>query len=156
MTAKVRNPDYAVGYGRPPEHSRFKKGRSGNPAGRRRYAQSERGWRLLRQEANRKLMLREGDKIERITAIRAAIRSLFVSAAKGKTAALKMILQAMSETAAADREGAPTKICRIIVDPNQPRDLSKLTGTEVDELERLLSKARKPEELSEGVMDEFR
>ena len=143
MTAKVRNPDYAVGYGRPPEHSRFKKGRSGNPAGRRRYAQSERGWRLLWQEANRKLMLREGDKIEKITAIRAAIRSLFVSAAKGKTAALKMVLQAMSEIAAADGEGTPRKIYRIIVDPNQPRDPSKLTETEVDELERLLSKARK-------------
>ena len=100
--SEARNPDYTVGYGRPPEHSRFKKGRSGNPAGRRRYAQSERGWRLLWQEANRKLMLREGDKIERITALRAAIRSLFVSAAKGKTAALKMVLQAMSEIAAAD------------------------------------------------------
>jgi hypothetical protein len=37
---------------------------------------------------NRKLMLREGDRIEKLTAIRAAIRSLFVSAAKGKTAAV--------------------------------------------------------------------
>jgi hypothetical protein len=26
--------DYKVGYGRPPHHSRFKKGQSGNPAGR--------------------------------------------------------------------------------------------------------------------------
>lgn len=26
--------DYPVGYGRPPEHTRFQKGRSGNPAGR--------------------------------------------------------------------------------------------------------------------------
>jgi Family of unknown function (DUF5681) len=147
MTAKgkQRNPKYAVGYGRPPEHSRFKKGRSGNPAGRHGDAQNERGWRLLWQEANRKLMLREGDRIEKLTAIRAAIRSLFVSAAKGKTAALKMVLQAMNETAAADRDGAPRKIYRIIVDPNQPRDLSKLTESEVDELETLLSKAGKTE-----------
>ena len=27
--------DYEIGYGRPPEHSRFKKGQSGNPKGRR-------------------------------------------------------------------------------------------------------------------------
>ena len=27
-------PDYAVGYGKPPQHSRFKPGRSGNPKGR--------------------------------------------------------------------------------------------------------------------------
>jgi len=46
-------------------------------------------------------MLREGDKIEKLTAIRAAIRSLFVSAAKGKTAALKIVFQAMNEIAAA-------------------------------------------------------
>ena len=91
------------------------------------------------------LMVREGDKIEKLPAIQAAMRSLFVSAAKGKTAALKMILQAMSETAAADSKEAPTKICRTIVDPNQPTDLSKLTGTEVNELERLLSKTRKTE-----------
>jgi len=26
--------DYAVGYGRPPRHTRFEKGRSGNPKGR--------------------------------------------------------------------------------------------------------------------------
>src|SRR5207245_199402 len=87
-------PNYAVGYGRPPGHSRFKKGRSGNLAGRRRDAQSERASRLLRQEANRMLMLREGDKIEKLPAIRAEMRSLFVSAAKGKTAALKMIAAA--------------------------------------------------------------
>lgn len=90
-------------------------------------------------------MLREGDRLEKLPAIRAAIRSLFVSAAKGKTPALKMVLQAMTEFAAADSEGTPRKIYRVIVDPNQSRDLSKLTETEVDELERLLSKARKTE-----------
>jgi len=90
-------------------------------------------------------MLREGDKIEKLTAIRAAMRSLFVAAAKGKTAALKMVLQAMNEITAADSDGAPRKIYRVIVDPNQPKDLSKLTDTEIDALERLLSKARNAE-----------
>src|SRR6185312_4761958 len=32
----------AVGYGRPPEHTRFKKGTSGNPAGRRRKVEGDR------------------------------------------------------------------------------------------------------------------
>lgn len=31
---KDKNRDYEVGYGRPPKHSRFKKGQSGNPSGR--------------------------------------------------------------------------------------------------------------------------
>src|SRR5437899_6447947 len=29
-----RERDYAIGYGKPPVHSRFRKGRSGNPGGR--------------------------------------------------------------------------------------------------------------------------
>ena len=32
-------PDYAVGYGKPPLHSRFRKGTSGNPQGGRRHRQ---------------------------------------------------------------------------------------------------------------------
>lgn len=31
---KRQNKDYEVGYGRPPKHSQFKKGQSGNPSGR--------------------------------------------------------------------------------------------------------------------------
>ncbi len=31
---QVSKPDYNVGYGKPPRHSQFKKGRSGNPKGR--------------------------------------------------------------------------------------------------------------------------
>lgn len=34
MTKKHRDKDYEVGYGRPPKHSQFKKGQSGNPSGR--------------------------------------------------------------------------------------------------------------------------
>ena len=51
----------------------------------------------------------------------------------------------MNEITAADSDGAPRKIYRVIVDPNQPKDLSKLTDTEIDALERLLSKARNAE-----------
>jgi Family of unknown function (DUF5681) len=142
---RQRNPGYTVGYGRPPAHSRFQKGRSGNPAGRRRLTHGERDRNLLWQEANRILMLREGDKIEKLTALQAAIRRMFLSAAQGNTAALKMVLQARNEIAADESWKAPQKIMRIIVDPNQPTDLSKLTEAEVEELARLLSIARETE-----------
>jgi Family of unknown function (DUF5681) len=36
-----RDSDYQVGYGKPPQHTRFKKGESGNPAGRPRHAQRQ-------------------------------------------------------------------------------------------------------------------
>ncbi len=50
-----------VGYGRPPVHSRFRKGQSGNPAGRRRQSEGERARKLILHEAFRMLNLREGD-----------------------------------------------------------------------------------------------
>lgn len=34
MTSEVDDPGYAVGRGKPPKHSQFAKGRSGNPKGR--------------------------------------------------------------------------------------------------------------------------
>ena len=64
-----------VGYGRPPVHSRFRKGQSGNPAGRRRQSENERARKLILREAFRMLNLREGDKVTRIPALQAVLRS---------------------------------------------------------------------------------
>jgi Family of unknown function (DUF5681) len=95
-----------IGYGRPPQHSRFKKGQSGNPTGRRRYTESERGKQLLRQEAGRIVTIREGDKVVRVSALQAVIRSVFYTAAKGNTSAQKMILNVL--TADAEPHNHPT------------------------------------------------
>ena len=70
VEAKTKDNDYEVGYGRPPHHSRFKKGQSGNPTGRRRYTDSERGRQLLRQEANRLVTVRDDIDLPVITAFR--------------------------------------------------------------------------------------
>ena len=40
MAADTSDEDYQVGYRKPPLHSRFQKGRSGNPAGGRRSARA--------------------------------------------------------------------------------------------------------------------
>jgi NAD(P)H dehydrogenase (quinone) len=41
MSGKKKGPTNPVGYGRPPVHSRFRKGQSGNPAGRKRQSEGE-------------------------------------------------------------------------------------------------------------------
>ena len=60
-----------VGYGRPPEHTRFKKGQSGNPRGRPKrqvagLSGSRRARNLILQEAERLVTIREGEDANRL------------------------------------------------------------------------------------------
>src|ERR1700755_1500297 len=91
MSAKKKKPpaqdSNPVGYGKPPVHSRFRKGQSGNPTGKRRHSEAERAEALIRQELYRSLTLREGDKLTKMPALQAMARSLMTCAVKGNVAA---------------------------------------------------------------------
>jgi hypothetical protein len=104
-TARDSNP---VGYGRPPVHSRFRKGKSGNPTGKRKHGEAERAEALIRQEAYRLLNVREGEKVTRMPALQAVIRSQITAAAKGNVAAQRALVKIVQdiEDARARRTGA--------------------------------------------------
>ncbi|MBV9824316.1 MAG: hypothetical protein JO001_01340 [Alphaproteobacteria bacterium] len=82
-----------VGYGSPPVHSRFRKGQSGNPTGKRQHSSVERAQKIFFQEAYRLLTLREGDKVTRMPAVQAMLRSQIASAVKGNVAAQRAVIQ---------------------------------------------------------------
>jgi hypothetical protein len=92
-----------VGYGSPPVHTRFRKGHSGNPTGKRRLGEAERAKKIICQEAYRLLTIREGDKITRMPALQAVVRSHFASAAKGNVAAQRAVIKAAQEIEAEER-----------------------------------------------------
>ena len=84
-------PKYEVGYGKPPVHTRFPKGQSGNPSGRPKRKATERAKEIALQEAYRLVPVREGDKIVKLPAIQAVHQ--IALAAKGNGPAQRAVLR---------------------------------------------------------------
>jgi hypothetical protein len=79
-----------VGYGRPPKHSQFAKGRSGNPNGRpkgvRNFAT------VIEAELNTKIPITENGKRKSISKREAVAKQLVNKAASGDTKAIPLLL----------------------------------------------------------------
>src|SRR6202163_3061245 len=92
---KSKPASYAVGYGNPPVHTRFQKGKSGNPGGRPRRGVAEQAKALALQEAYRKVTVQEGEDMQRMPVIQAILRNQLALAAKGNVAAQRAVLGAV-------------------------------------------------------------
>ncbi len=98
-----------TGYKRPPQHSRFKKGQSGNPKGRPKGGDAlgigqRSATALTLKEAERMITVREGDKIHQIPAIEAVHRAQYASATKGSAYAQKHIIESYQRAERARRQ----------------------------------------------------
>jgi hypothetical protein len=93
MTRSKKPPrGYTVGYGRPPLHSRFQHGKSGNPHGRPRRGTAERVRRLLQEELFRTISVRDGDDVLRLSAVKAVLRQTIRLALKGNSPAQRKVI----------------------------------------------------------------
>lgn len=70
-----------VGYGRPPKHTRFKKGQSGNPKGRA--ARSRNVKTIVTQVLDEVVSIREGGRERKVTRFEALVRIVVSRAFKG-------------------------------------------------------------------------
>jgi hypothetical protein len=87
---------YAVGYCRTPVHSRFKPGQSGNPKGRpkgRRDLQTE----LLEQVVGKRVTIREGETLHRLSLPAANVFVHGVKGAKGDVRSAGLFLKILCE-----------------------------------------------------------
>ena len=91
--------EYKVGYRRPPQHTRFKKGQSGNPAGHPKTA--KRFDSVLSTELDALISVTIDGKPREVSKREALVRHSFAKAAHGDVRALEMFLKRMRKMDAA-------------------------------------------------------
>jgi uncharacterized protein DUF5681 len=88
------DPDAPVGYKRPPRHTRFRPGQSGNPRGR------PKGTRDLAtdlaEELSERISVQDGGRRVRVSKQRALLKALVEKALSGDTRAAGIVLQLVS------------------------------------------------------------
>ncbi len=105
-TSRDTSAPYEVGYGKPPRHTQFRKGRSGNPGGRPRGLPVQRANALLLQEAYRAVAIKEDGRMVPVSAMQAIMRSQVELAINGHFRAQREILQAVQSIERSKAYGA--------------------------------------------------
>jgi hypothetical protein len=85
-----RSSDHAVGYGRPPKATQFKKGKSGNPKGRPKGSRPIGA--VLQEVLGQRISVTENGKTRRLPALEVMLRRLANDAMRNEPVALKLML----------------------------------------------------------------
>jgi hypothetical protein len=90
MKGGKRMSSYETGYGKPPRHTRFQKGRSGNPKGRPRG--SKNSATLLMEALHEPVIIRENGRRKKITKLQAIVKQIVNKAASGNHRSIELLL----------------------------------------------------------------
>ncbi len=85
--------DDDVGFGKPPKHTQFKPGQSGNPAGRPRGVKNLKT--DLEEELRELIVVREGGNVKTVSKQRAMLKSLTAKAVQGDPRAAALVIDMM-------------------------------------------------------------
>lgn len=122
-------PGVEVGYCRPPVEHQFKKGRSGNPSGRKKPA-AENVYDLFRTSILQELFIKSGGRQSASSAIGAGCAQLLANATNGKIGARRALRAIIVVLGDRDMLKPPA--------PLRPRARLKTSGAEYDELLELM------------------
>jgi hypothetical protein len=90
MSDESSDGDYEVGYGRPPTHSRFKQGQSGNPSGKRKGSRSR--VKELERFLDTPIHVNENGRRRQMRPMEIVRKKMFQLAAQGDVRAIKLML----------------------------------------------------------------
>jgi hypothetical protein len=108
---------YAVGYGRPPVNTRFKPGQSGNAKGRPKGRKKM--FALLQDALDKRILIREGDSVRKVSTREAIILALMSKALKGDTKTFATIIALTQQSGEFERESPHiVRVERVIIDPD--------------------------------------
>ena len=102
----MSNPDYEVGYAKPPKDSQFKKGKSGNPKGRPKGARNFASY--LEEMLKAKVSVNSDGVLKKLNTTQAALAQLRIKALKGNPRALEKLLD-YAERFGAEQEAKDTE-----------------------------------------------
>lgn len=119
-------PDYEVGYGRPPKETHFRKGQSGNSAGRRK---GSRGLKSdLHDELNAKLTISIGGQKVKDTTQRLMVRTLAARAASGNVQATRLLLDLIMQVFGPGDRGGEAQSLSALDQALLERALARIAG----------------------------
>jgi Family of unknown function (DUF5681) len=97
--------DYEVGYGKPPHHTRFKKGQSGNPRGRP--CGSKNLKTLLSEALNEPVIVTENGRHRKITKREAIVRQVVNCSATPDLRAVRIVFDLLRDIEAQTEPASP-------------------------------------------------
>lgn len=128
--SKSKKDDYEVGYGKPPQHSRFKPGRSGNLGGRPKEVKSIDD--VLQKRLFAKVKVQENGRPTQITLLEVIIGRLLKRAAEGDNRSIAIVLNQLRFLKGSD-DGKPDT-----ASPERDRqvleEFARLMGGSLDDL----------------------
>jgi hypothetical protein len=120
--------DYEVGYGKPPKNTRFKRGTSGNPAGRPRGSKNLNT--LLNEELEQRVVVRENGREKRITKRQASVKQIVNKLAAGDPRFIPFFIRLLEkQEIQASARGAVDADYDQVIDPEVARQLQEAWKT---------------------------
>jgi hypothetical protein len=108
----TKDRDYEVGFSKPPKHTQFHKGRSGNPKGRARGSRN--ASTLLDEALSERVIVAENGRRRKVTKLEAVLTQLVNKAAQGDHRATRLLLEWTERLQLTDRTGKPLTLVQLL------------------------------------------